>query len=602
MRSSQRLFPAAWLLLALALTGLAGAQPKAQPGKQPKSPANPSANKQASLKKPGTVPTDPNSFVETVNVSVVNVEVFVTDKKGNPVTGLTQKDFQLLENGRPVEITNFYSVDKGKATTPASELAPAPAAPAAAGSPPPPPALSELERAPTPEDQRLRLIVYIDNFNLRPFDRNRVMRELRAFIGQQLGRDDQLMLVTYDRELHIRHTFTSDPGVIAAGMVELEKISAQGVHADSDRRDTLQKIRDSQSVTEAEGYAHTYAQSTYNDLSFSIDGVKKMVDSLAGMPGRKAVVYVSDGLQMIAGQDVFYAVQNKYAEKTTSMTSTLEFDVSRRLEELAAQANANRTTFYTIDAGGLRSYESNSAENQGPGPQAPGMSQLVDSVNISNRQSTLQLLAEKTGGVAIINTNVVTPRLERIARDFNTYYSLGYTPPHYGDGRYYKIDVKVKNRRDLQVRHREGYRDKSTEARMTDGTLAALNFPFEENPLAVALEFGKPRPRDDGFFLVPVMVRIPIGKLALIPHEKSDDARVRLFIAAMDSNGGTSDVQQAPVPISIPKADVTTAQGKSYVYSVTLLMRGGSQRVAVGVRDDFAAQASFLSRGLDVGR
>ncbi len=301
------------------------------------------------------------------------------------------------------------------------------------------------------------------------------------------------MLVTYDRELHIRRTFTSDPSLIAAAMLDLEKISAQGVHADSDRRDVLKRIEESQSAAEAEGAAHNYAQSTYNDLSFSIDSIKKMIDALAGMPGRKAVVYVSDGLQMIAGQDVFYAVQSKYGEQSTSMTSTLEYNVGRRLDELTAQANANRITFYTIDAAGLRSYDSNSAENQGPGAGAPGMSQLVDSVRISNLQSTLQTLAEKTGGVAILNTNVITPRLERIARDFNTYYSLGYTPPHFGDGRYYKIDVKVKNRKDLQVRHREGYRDKSTEARMNDGTLAALNFPFEENPLGVTLEFGEPQ-------------------------------------------------------------------------------------------------------------
>jgi hypothetical protein len=112
----------------------------------------------------------------------------------------------------------------------------------------------------------------------------------------------------------------------------------------------------------------------------------------------------------------------------------------------------------------------------------------------------------------------------------------------------------VKGRKDLQVRHREGYRDKSTEARMTDGTLAALNFPFEENPLGITLEFGQPRQRDDGFYLVPVLVRIPIGRLVLIPHEQTDDARVRLFIAALDDNGGTSDVQQAAVPISIQKA------------------------------------------------
>ncbi len=304
--------------------------------------------------------------MEIVNVGVVNVDVYVTDKKGNPVTNLSRNDFQLLENDRPVEITNFYAVTGGKPVAqpaPAEAAAPAGAAPGVI--PPLPPA--ELEKIQTPEEQRLRLIVYIDNYNLRPFNRNRVMRELRAFIGQQLGKDDQLMLATYDRELHIRHTFTSDPSLIAAGMLDLEKISAQGVHADSDRRDVLQRISDAQSVAEAEAAAHSYAESTFNDLSFSLDALKKLTDALAGMPGRKAVVYVSDGLQMIAGQDIFYAVQAKFGEQTTSMTSTLEYNVARRLDELTAQANANRITFYTIDAAGLRSYDSTSAENQGPG-------------------------------------------------------------------------------------------------------------------------------------------------------------------------------------------------------------------------------------------
>jgi VWFA-related protein len=592
MRSSQSLFTACGLFLALAgFAGQAFAAPPAKPSPAKPSPAKPAA--------PASTAKADEPFVEIVNVGVVNVDVYVTDKQGNPVTGLSKNDFQLLENGRPVEITNFYAVNSGKAVTPLTQIETEATAPAP-GAPPSP---AEIERVQTPEDQRLRLIVYIDNYNLRPFNRNRVMRELRAFIGQKLGKDDQLMLATYDRELHIRHGFTSDPSLIAAGMLDLEKISAQGVHADSDRRDALQKIQDSQSITEAESYAHSYAESTFNDLSFSIDALKKMIDALAGMPGRKAVVYVSDGLQMIAGQDVFYAVQAKYGEQSTSMTSTLEYNVAHRLDELTAQANANRITFYTIDAAGLRSYDSTSAENQGPGAGAPGVSQLVDSVRISNLQSTLQTLAEKTGGVAILNTNVATPKLEKIARDFNTYYSLGYTPPHFGDGRYYKIDVKVKSRKDLQVRHREGYRDKSTDALMSDGTLAALNFPFEQNPLGVSLEFGEPRPRDDGFYLVPVLVRIPIGRLTLIPREQNqtEDARVRLFIAALDSAGGTSEVQQAPVPISIPKKDLEAAQKKQYVYSVTLLMRPGEQRVSIGVRDDVGAQACFLSRSLKVG-
>ncbi len=589
MRSPKSLFAACGLLLALA--GPALAAPPAKPAPAPAT---------AKLAPPAAgTPKADEPFVETVNVGVVNVDVYVTDKKGNPVTGLSKDDFQLLENGHPVEITNFYAVNGGKAVTP---LTPAEVA-ASAPAPGAPPSPAEMEKPQTPEDQRLRLIVYIDNYNLRPFDRNRVMRALRAFLGQQLSRDDQMMLATYDRELHIRHGFTSDPSLIAASLLDIEKISAQGVHADSDRRDVLQKIADSQSVTEAETYAHSYTENTFNDLSFSLDSLKKMIDALSGMPGRKAVVYVSDGLPMIAGQDVFYAIQGKYGEQTTSMTWTLQYNIAHRLDEMTAQANANRVTFYTIDAAGLRSYDSNSAENQGPGPAAPGMSQLVDSVRISNLQSTLQTLAEKTGGFAILNTNDPAPRLEKVATDFKTYYSLGYTPPHFGDGRYYKIEVKMKGRKDLQVRHREGYRDKSIETLMSDGTLAALNFPFEQNPLGVSLEFGQPRPRDDGYYLVPVLVRIPIGKLALIPHEQTqtEDARVRLFIAALDSGGGTSDVQQAPVPISIPTKDLAMAQKKQYVYSVTLLMRPGEQRVSIGVRDDVGAQACFLSRSLKVG-
>lgn len=566
-----------------------------------------SAHLSAQMRKPGQpLPAEPSQdsepFLDTVNVSVVNVDVYVTDKQGNPVTGLTRGDFQLFENGRPVEITNFYAVSGGKAVAQPDDPPP-PAVTAGASSQPAAPAQAQaIESQRLPEDQRLRLIVYIDNYNLRPFNRNRVMRELRAFLGQKLNRDDQVMLVTYDRELHIRRTFTSDPGVIATAMQELEKISAQGVHADSERREALERIEESQSAVEAENYARLYAESTYNDLAFSIDALKKLTDSLAGMPGRKAVVYVSDGLQMIAGQDVFYAVQNKYGEKSTSLTKTLQFDVSRRLTELAAQANSNRTTFYTIDAAGVRVYDSASAENRGHAPAA-GLTQLVDSVRFSNLQSSLQLMAEKTGGVAVINTNTFTPHFEKIARDFSSYYSLGYAPAHFGDGRYYRLEVKVKGRKDLQVRHREGYRDKSVNARMNDGTIAALNFAFEENPLGVSLEFGQPKRREDGFFLVPVVVRIPIGKLVLVPREQAgtEEAKVRLFIAAIDSNGSTSDVQNVPVPISVPKADVPTAQKKLYTYSVNLLMRSGDQRVAVGVRDDVAAEESFVSRGLRVG-
>jgi hypothetical protein len=53
----------------------------------------------------------PALFVEQVDVNVVNVEVFVTDRQGNRVTGLGRDDFELFEDGEPVEITNVYAID-----------------------------------------------------------------------------------------------------------------------------------------------------------------------------------------------------------------------------------------------------------------------------------------------------------------------------------------------------------------------------------------------------------------------------------------------------------------------------------------------------------
>src|SRR6266508_4136822 len=42
-----------------------------------------------------------------VEVHVVNVDVSVTDKNGNPVVDLTKDDFQILEDGRPQKVSNF---------------------------------------------------------------------------------------------------------------------------------------------------------------------------------------------------------------------------------------------------------------------------------------------------------------------------------------------------------------------------------------------------------------------------------------------------------------------------------------------------------------
>jgi VWFA-related protein len=521
-------------------------------------------------------------FFETLDVNVVNIDVYVTDRSGKRVSGLKKEDFEVYENKRPVAITNFYAVENGVAVAGLE----APAAPEVPGMP---------AKAEIPEDQRLRLVVYIDNFNIRPFNRNRVMRSLREFLHRNVSPDDQVMLVTYDRSLHVRRPFTSDAGAIASALYELEKLSGFAVQGDSERRDLLREIEEAEDQFSIEGRVRQHAESLSNDLEFSLDALKEIVGSLAGLPGRKALLYVSDGLPMRPGEDLFQMISAKFPNSRSTL-DILSYDFARKFAELANHANANRVSFYTIDAAGLRVSSSISAENQ----TASQHSALIDSTYTHNLQSSLRYLADTTGGQAIVNTNDPLPGLRRVADDFDNYYSLGYTPAHSSDGRYYKVEVKVK-RKGLQVRHREGYRDKTVDSRMADGTRASLYFGYTHNPLGLEVVPARMTRREDGNYLVTLSVKIPIGKLVLVPTEAVHEARARLFVSAMDRDGGMSEMQQVPVPITVPNAEVEAAKGKHWAYELTLLMRPGEQKLAVGLRDEIAATSSFVSKNVRVG-
>lgn len=581
MKTPSLIVPAL-LTLGVALLGARSAPAQAAPAPAAAPPAPAAAGQP-----PAAEATAADQFFESIDVNVVNVDVYVTDKKGNRVRGLGKDDFELFEDGKPMAVTNFYSVEEPARAAAAPPPAAAPPAPA------PPAAALPVE---VPEDQRLHLVVYVDNWNIRPFNRNRVFTGIREFLRGRLTRGDRVMLVTYDRELHVRRPFTSDPVTIASALFEVEKLSANGTRQDSERRDILREIKDAKDGARAVMLARNYAESEFNDLTFSLDAIKNTISSLAGLPGRKVVLYVSDGLPMVAAEDIFHAIQEKFTDATSATLEARSYDASRRFEELVATANANRITFYTLDAAGLRMSSSISAENQ-----TADASGFVDSVYWNNIQSTLRMMAEDTGGVAMVNTNDPTRLLDRVGDDLRNYYSLGYSPAHSGDGRYHKVEVRVKGRKDLEVRSREGYRDKSVEARMADGVMSALLFDVESNPFGLVLQRDAEQRRDDGYFVVPVVVRIPIGRLVTVPQGDKHVARLRVFVAAMDDKGGLSEVQQAAVPIEIPSHEMVSALSKEWIYTVPVVMRPGLQKLAVGVRDDLGQAASFAVRTMNIG-
>ncbi|MEL7061535.1 MAG: VWA domain-containing protein [Acidobacteriota bacterium] len=540
-------------------------------------------------------PVETPPLGERVDVNVVNIDVYVRDRDGQPITGLEADDFVLEVDDREVPISNFYSVEDGRAVVPGAVAI---AAQPVVG--------EQVERpvtttAPeTPEDQQSHLVVYVDNFNLKPFNRNRVLRAARGFLREDVVPGTRVMLVSYERSLKVREPFTEDVSKVSSALYDLEDLTGFRVRADSERREILSTVFEEELDSQfyVSGRVGQYAESIYNDMVFTLDALTELVTSFAGLPGRKAILYVSEGLPLRPAEDIFHAISDRFRDSSV-LLETHRYDLTRRYDSLVALANAHRVTFYTVDAEGLRTYSSMEAATAS---YYAGASR-IDSQYISNQQMPLRLLAGQTGGIAILNTNGFDEPLDRMAADLGTYYSLGFISSAQEVGRYREVKVRLRNKqRGVDLRYRDGYRDRSIAQRMRDGAVAALQYGLEKNPLEVTLAGGEATPHEgQNQFLMPLVVRIPIGGLTFLPTGDVHRGRVRLYVAAQDLEGGLAEVQEVPVPIDIPTAEIDIARTKLYEYRLTLLMRGGRQTVAVGVRDEIGAAASFVTASTRVG-
>ena len=135
---------------------------------------------------------------------------------------------------------------------------------------------------------------------------------------------------------------------------------------------------------------------------------------------------------------------------------------------------------------------------------------------------------------------------------------------------------------------------------MTEGTLAALLFEIESNPLGVQCEVERPQRRDDGRFLVPLLVRIPLAKITFVPLETQQRSNLQVSVAVIDGDNDLSPVDLRPVPITIPLEEFETAREQYFVYEVELLMESGRQVVAVGVQDELAGKTSYVRTRVEI--
>ena len=534
--------------------------------------------------------TDRPSFGEVVDVQLVNVEVWVSDNRGRPVTGLGSDAFEVREDGEPVTIDFFSEVTDAVSVGTVGEPA---------------------EPAPEPA----RLVLYFDELHLGPASRKRVIEDLRAFLDEEKFPAERVLIFRQDRNLVAEAYFGSSREDLDAA---LERIGASpGMGAQSQQAKTLAVQRLHQLWQDSKALAssgsrrttepapcqwfmpralpevETSARIGRDRIAATLDHLTSAARFLAALPGVKTVLYLSDGLERTPGNDLrdFITGLCPASDRFRSLSPVEE--LSAGFHELTRHANANRVTIYALQTNGLRSSFLSTAEQSSI--DFLGANPFNSSIREAERDG-LAVLADETGGRAIFNRSRFGGELEQIADEMASYYSLAYRPPHGGDRGEHRIDVRVGGR-NLRVRHRRGYRDKSSDERMSEQLDGALYLGLVDNPLGVRLGAGRMRAAGGRKRRLPLHVMVPAARVAFLPFEDKEMAQIRVEVASR--HVPTAKVVRDDKTFLVEAPPDRATRLLDLVFNIEI--PDGLNLVAVGVRDDATRETAFVSTTLAVG-
>jgi VWFA-related protein len=555
-------------------------------------------------------------FADSIQVNLVNIDVVVTDRQGNRVRDLTADDFVLLEDGKEVQITHFQ--------------APPPEAPRPSEAPAAPDAVR-----PAPAADPLSLVVFVDRSNLNLLQRRQAFRAL----GETLGRATEpvrIMVMTYDRRTaEIPLPFTEDREAVLATLAEIaeepvmvyrdpllplfDEVAVVSREVDRAGRVSIEEQRQAD-ILAAIARLNYVAISVRNaaeerkrDMIALSDLLRRISESLEGIDGRKALLYVGDRLTLVPGQPVIDSalailedpvITDALDDAARLLASQLQaelasLNISRDFERILGGANAAGVTFYTVTPPNLD--VTSTIERSVAG--GPGFQGRVSSTYLDEVKTAACMMSGETGGLCQVGGTDIGGLVEAAFDDFGAFYTLAFTPDREPDGKLHKIKVKAKDRK-LKVRYRELYLDRPRADQAHQRLIAALTFEEQHDALQMELRFQPQEPLEDSdLLLAPLELRIPTEHLALLPE--SDGAsrlgRLRLLVASANAQGQTTQIKEYPLTVRVPEAHFESdGPLPLFAQTVHLKFAPGEQTVAVGLWDEVGRVGSFLHRKITI--
>jgi len=375
-------------------------------------------------------------------VDLVSADVITRDNNGQFVADLKKEDFEVWEDGVKQDLISFTLVHGGRVYN-------------VAAPPPPPPQEGIILPAsrPVADTAGRILLFFVDDLHLDFRNTGRI-RELFKKIQGTLLHDGDMWGMVSTGPSSIAIDMTYDPKRFEEAM---KKISGNGLKP----TDIIEGPQGAEGPSEVRYRAHV-AFSTAYDLMKKMEQVQNR---------RKALVYVSNGYDFnpfpearagqssIPGTTVNQMAAQGYSDPFTNQSNEFaDADLARELSELTRSANRANVSIYTIDPRGLVG--------------GPDLDENVDPVAYQNMvrktQDSLRVMADETGGYAVVNQNDFDKALKRIDAETSDYYLLGYYSSNPDPTkRSRRVDIKV-HRPNVSVWSRNGYSLKPIPKTKTD--------------------------------------------------------------------------------------------------------------------------------------
>ncbi|MCW5970309.1 MAG: VWA domain-containing protein [Blastocatellales bacterium] len=594
---------------------------------------------------PAPAPQEP---VVRIATELVQIDFVVTNREGKLVGGLGREDFELLEDGRPQQISHFAV---GTASRPAAWITtPARRTPSANN--------PGSNSAPVPVEVRGRhIVLLVDDFHLAPENLSFAKRTLERFLREQMAAGDQVAIAATSGTIGLFQQFTDDRTILerAINRLSVQQRSAttpfdvpritdyQAELIDLGDPDALElavqellRLESPQTATppqpggggggggaggaaattggmspreraaqQARSRARQIVAENANYTNSTLIAVEGTVRNLRELPGRKLVVLLSDGF-FLGGTN-----------------NARHLDI-RRITDAATRAGV---VIYSIDARGLYATTPAGDASQPSGIELalPGARSRIESSGLEAQRDGLNALARDTGGFPVFNNNNLSLALERILADNETYYVIAWEPEQsYRDGRFRKIEVRLPNHRDLKVRTRKGYfapddraaaraeARAATRARDAEkkGEKAVLSlkeeeirkglsklFPLREIPVEFAADFVD---TEESGSIAVITAQIDAATLRFTAAEERLRTTLDIVTVVFDERGKIARQFSDKIDLNLPPAVHERIVRRGFTYRKIAQLKPGFYQARIAVREEATGQMGSATRWVEV--